>query len=77
MAGHMFIPSWLRAPSGGWFHTTENANINGVVVLTGYFALLYVLYLQGERNTVNPQKTYSLETVKRWNAAAAKKPESD
>lgn len=73
----MFIPKWLNAPSGGWFHTLKNANVNGIIALAGYFTILGIFYLQAERDTVNPKKTYSPETVARWNAAAAKKPETN
>ncbi|GMG26652.1 unnamed protein product [Ambrosiozyma monospora] len=66
-----FIPKYVRPPTGGWFHTPKNHNINGMLALTGYFAAIYFLYVKGEQNSFNPRTAYSLDTVKRWNAAAA------
>lgn len=73
MAGHGFIPEWVKPPTGGWYHTPKNATANGMIALAGYFIVIYALYRQGENNAYNPRKAYSIDTVQRWNAAAAKK----
>jgi hypothetical protein len=73
MSHGQFIPKWVAPPSGGWFHTPKNHHANGIIAFAGFFAILYGFYTQAERNTINPKNAYSLETVAKWDAAAAEK----
>ncbi|OWB61631.1 hypothetical protein B5S29_g2528 [[Candida] boidinii] len=68
--GHGFIPSWIKPPTGGWMHTPKNHNVNGLIALGGYFGIMYLLYLQGEKNSYNPRTAYSYATIQKWNEAA-------
>lgn len=71
--GHSYSPKWVTPPSGGWNHTPKNHHVNGIIAFAGFFGVLYALYRQGQSNTVNPKENYSLETVHKWDAAAAAK----
>lgn len=73
MSHAQFIPKWVKAPSGGWYHTPKNHHVNGIIAFAGYFTVLYAFYRQAEANTFNPRESYSLETVAKWDKAAASK----
>lgn len=73
MSHSAFVPKWVAPPSGGWFHQPKNHHVNGVIAFAGFFAVLYGIYVHGEKNVHNPKLNYSVDTVNRWNAAAAKK----
>lgn len=70
--GHTVYPKFVRAPSGGWFHTPQNHHVNGLIAFAGFAVVMYGFYRQAEANVINPKEAYSLDTVAKWNEAAKK-----